>query len=91
MLVIKLFYVNEHIKEYRGESEMSRTKRSTFGNQAPHPSLFSIGLVAERLGVSAFTVRRLIQKGALKSVRIARRVMIPEVEIERAIENGCEG
>jgi excisionase family DNA binding protein len=70
---------------------MSRAKRSTFGNRAPNRSLFSIVLVAERLGVSAFTVRRLVQKGALKSVRIARRVMIPEVEIERAIKHGCEG
>jgi excisionase family DNA binding protein len=69
---------------------MSRRKRSTPENEAPNRSLFSIVLVAERLGVSAFTVRRLIRRGALKSVRIARRVMIPEVEIERAIRHGCE-
>jgi predicted site-specific integrase-resolvase len=69
---------------------MSRTMRSTPENQAPNRSLFSIVWAAGRLGVSAFTVRRLIQRGALKSVRIACRVMIPDVEIERAIKHGCE-
>jgi excisionase family DNA binding protein len=58
--------------------------------QAEGPSrLSSIQLAAKRLGVSTFTIRRLIQAKALKSVRISRRVMIPETAILMAIENGC--
>jgi excisionase family DNA binding protein len=51
--------------------------------------LSSVQATAERLGVSTFTVRRLIQSGALKSVRISRRVMVPQSAIENAVENGC--
>jgi excisionase family DNA binding protein len=52
--------------------------------------LSSIHVTAQRLGVSTFTVRRLIKTGALKSVRISRRVMVPESAIASAVENGCE-
>jgi excisionase family DNA binding protein len=51
--------------------------------------LLSIGEVALRLGVSTFTIRRLIRARALKSVRISRRVMVPESAIQLAIEHGC--
>jgi excisionase family DNA binding protein len=58
---------------------------------AASPSrLSSIDVTAKRLGVSTFTVRRLIKAGALKSVRISRRVMVPESAIASAVENGCE-
>ena len=52
--------------------------------------LSSIKETSKRLGVSPFTVRRLIGSGALKAVRIARRVMIPQSAIEHAIQHGCE-
>lgn len=70
---------------------MSRAKKSVSKHErAPLRScLFSIRSTAERLGVSVFTVRRLVQTKALKSVRISRRVMIPDVEISRAIKHGC--
>ena len=70
---------------------MSRANRSAPKHErAPlRSSLSSISATAERLGVSPFTVRRLVQAGALKSVRIARRVMIPDVEINRAVQHGC--
>lgn len=57
--------------------------------QAKCSCLSSIQIAAKRLGVSTFTVRRLIKVGALKYVRISRRVMVPESAIENAIENGC--
>jgi excisionase family DNA binding protein len=50
--------------------------------------LHSIAETAESLGVSKDTVRRLIESGAVKSVRIARRVMVPESEVERACTHG---
>jgi excisionase family DNA binding protein len=51
--------------------------------------LRSITATAERLGVSPFTVRRKIKLGVMKSVRVGRRVLVPESEIEDIIKNGC--
>jgi len=56
------------------------------GNQ-----LVSIGRTAESLGVSKDTVRRLVIKGDLRAVRVARRVMIPQSEIDRACTQGVGG
>ena len=52
--------------------------------------LNSIDVVAERLGVSVFTVRRLIKSGALKSVHVGRRLLISQATVEQVIEHGCE-
>lgn len=51
--------------------------------------LRSIVEASDRLGVSTFTTRRLIKAGQLKAVRISKRVMVPEVEIERVVAQGC--
>jgi excisionase family DNA binding protein len=51
--------------------------------------LHSVDVTAERLGISTFTVRRKIKSGALKSVRIGRRVLVPDSVIEEVIQNGC--
>lgn len=51
--------------------------------------LRSIVESSERLGVSTFTTRRLIKAGLLKAVRISKRVMVPESELERVIAQGC--
>jgi excisionase family DNA binding protein len=51
--------------------------------------LLSISESSERLGVSTFTTRRLVKAGLLKAVRISKRVMISESEIERVIAEGC--
>ena len=52
--------------------------------------LWSIADTANSLGVSKDTVRRLIKSHAMKSVRIARRVMVPESEIDRACNHGVD-
>jgi excisionase family DNA binding protein len=52
--------------------------------------LNSIPATAKRLQVSSFTVRRLIKDGRLRSVRIGRRVMVPETVVEHAVEYGVE-
>jgi excisionase family DNA binding protein len=41
------------------------------------PLAVSVQQAAELLGVSTFTVRRNIQKGLLRAVRIGRRVVVP--------------
>ena len=51
--------------------------------------LLSIQETAKQLSVSADTVRRLIRANQLGSVRIARRVMLPEDEVARVIHQGC--
>jgi len=43
---------------------------------------------AEALGVHPATVRRLIDGGALRILRIASRVMIPRSELDRALSEG---
>jgi excisionase family DNA binding protein len=51
--------------------------------------LQSLRQTSERLGVSIFTVRRLVQRRALLAVRVGKRVLVPESEIERATHEGC--
>lgn len=50
--------------------------------------LRSIQEAADRLGISPWTVRRLADRGELRSVRMGRRVLISEREIVRVINNG---
>ena len=45
--------------------------------------------VAKRLGVSSFTVRRQIRTKQLRAVRVGKRVLVAESEIERIIREGC--
>jgi excisionase family DNA binding protein len=51
--------------------------------------LRSINESATRLGVSPFTVRRLVKAGRLKAVRVGRRVLVSDTEIGRVMEEGC--
>ena len=53
------------------------------GNQ-----LVSIAATAKVLAVSKDTVRRLIERKELRAVRVSRRVLVPESEIERACLHG---
>jgi excisionase family DNA binding protein len=50
--------------------------------------LVSISETAKSLGVSADTVRRLIGRGDLSSVRVSRRVLVPQAEIDRVTRQG---
>ena len=50
--------------------------------------LNSIGDSADTLGVSKFTVRRLIKKGLIKSVNVGARILISEAELERVASEG---
>ena len=51
--------------------------------------LRSVEDASRRLAVSTFTTRRLIKAKQLRTVRVGRRVLIPEAEIARIIEQGC--
>ena len=50
--------------------------------------LVTLGRAAEELQVSRDTLRRLAASGALKTVRISRRVMVPVAEISRIVDSG---
>ena len=50
--------------------------------------LLSISEAAEMLGVCPDTIRRLADKGKLKIVRVARRVLVPVEEIDRIAAQG---
>jgi excisionase family DNA binding protein len=51
--------------------------------------LWSIDEASERLGVSTFTTRRLIKAGLIRAVRISKRVMVSDRELDRVITQGC--
>lgn len=51
--------------------------------------LQSVEDTSQRLGVSIFTTRRLIASRHLRAVRVGKRVLVPESEIERVIAHGC--
>ena len=51
--------------------------------------LTSIEEASRRLAVSPFTTRRLIKSKQLRAVRVAKRVLVPESEIQRVISKGC--
>jgi excisionase family DNA binding protein len=51
--------------------------------------LESVEETSRRLGVSSFTVRRLIKTKQLRAVRVSRRVLVPDSEVSRVIAEGC--
>jgi excisionase family DNA binding protein len=51
--------------------------------------LQSVEEASRRLGVSSFTVRRLIKAKQLRAVRVSRRVLVPDSEVNRVIAEGC--
>ncbi len=57
---------------------------------AKMPQLYSLAATVERWGgdISIFTLRRLIKQGAIRTVNIGARVMIPVAEIERVEQFG---
>lgn len=50
--------------------------------------LLSIQAAAELLSISPWTVRAYVRQGKLRAVRIGRRVLLQEEEIQRLITSG---
>jgi excisionase family DNA binding protein len=50
--------------------------------------LITLGAAASELGCSRDTLRRLAVAGEIRTVRVARRVMIPASEVDRIAESG---
>jgi excisionase family DNA binding protein len=51
-------------------------------------NLRSVQEVAQILGVSVFTVRRLIDGGHIRAVNVASRRMVPSSEVDRILLQG---
>jgi excisionase family DNA binding protein len=49
----------------------------------PQARLISIPEFAALVGISPDTVRRMISRGQVRSVRVLRRVLVPKTEIDR--------
>lgn len=52
-------------------------------------NLQGVSEVAKALGVSHFTVRRLINSGEIKAVNIGSRRLVPTSEVERVASEGA--
>ena len=51
-------------------------------------ALKSLQEAADLLGVSVFTIRRLIKAGEIRAVHVGARVLVPAAEIERVANHG---
>lgn len=51
--------------------------------------LRSVEEASQMLAVSTFTTRRLIKAKQLRAVRVGKRVLISDAEIERVMREGC--
>lgn len=49
--------------------------------------LYSVQEVAEKLNLSEQTVRKLIKKGEIQSIRLGKNIRIPTSELHRIVEN----
>ena len=50
--------------------------------------LHSLDSAADRLDISVHTLRKHQHRGSLRTVKVGRRVMVPEAELQRISENG---
>lgn len=77
------------LAQQRTQAESSNREHNNLGTMATPECLRSIEETSKRLAVSAFTTRRLIKSGYLRAVRISKRVLVSDSEIDRAIAHGC--
>jgi excisionase family DNA binding protein len=63
----------------------SRPTAAAMGLQRDPPALMSVKEAAMLLHVSAKTIRRLIERGELRAVRIGRSVRLRSVDVSRII------
>jgi excisionase family DNA binding protein len=71
------------------QAESSNRELVRLNGTEPPECLRSIEETSRRLAVSPFTTRRLIKSGHLRAVRVSKRVLVSESEIDRVIAQGC--
>ena len=60
-------------------------------NQQGIPKTYTVKKIAEMLKVHVMTIRRQIQKGNIKAVKVGRQYLIFEDELDRVLKEGWEG
>jgi excisionase family DNA binding protein len=63
------------------------TSTSNLTSGPERPQFYSVKQIAGILGVSLLTAKKDIASGAIPSVRVRRRVLVPVRWVEQAIEN----
>ncbi len=63
---------------------------TTVMQHRPQEKLVGLYSVADRFSVSVWTVRKWVQLGKLSSVKLGKRRLIAESEIERIIAEGLK-
>jgi excisionase family DNA binding protein len=82
--------MNENALAEQGtQAESGSDKQAKLGRTDTPGCLRSIEETSRRLAVSSFTTRRLIKSGHLRAVRVSKRVLVSESEIDRVISQGC--
>jgi excisionase family DNA binding protein len=80
------------VKTFRSDFGTPRRPRTESANRSKGKSsmnkLLSIEAAADVLSISKWTVRSYIRTGKLKPVRIGRRILLTEAELERLITAG---
>ena len=66
---------------------MSSPEKTSTPTEGMKP-LYNVEAAAQLLSISPWTVRLYINRGKLHPVRIGRRVLLEEVELERFVSNG---
>lgn len=79
------FFILEEIDGLRQFGVVLTSMHASSHSQPPRKAL-SIAETADTLGVSHWTVRRLIKSGAIRSCRILRTHIIPLSEIDRLLD-----
>jgi excisionase family DNA binding protein len=69
-------------------TKRNHQKRAVASHPPIDERLCSVATVAKRWSISRSTVRRRIKEQAFKTVRIGRRVLIPESVVADVIRNG---
>jgi excisionase family DNA binding protein len=69
-------------------SSMAKRRRQKVGNDQLNSYPMSLDEVAKALGVSVYTIRRLVAGGSLPAVRIGSRVMVDSATVIRVQRDG---
>jgi excisionase family DNA binding protein len=71
--------------EYGAAGELLATRANSISQRSTSPRLLKIREAAAMIGVSPASVRRLIERGLLRSNRSLRHHLIPVAELDRFV------
>ena len=92
-MILKLAWVKRKAYGFRGRLGMRRGREEkenpvSHQPQRPRTRPYSVEEAAEKAGVDDKTLRKEIEKGKVKAIRMGRRILIPCVPFDALIELG---